>query len=342
MLSEVESRRFGRRVSRNTFESIDSQAVRAIQQARPDLAIVRFPSSELAHVHRLAMFGASPIVADTLVYYGCELASTIPRPLRNTALEFRRADSSRTDDLRGLVNLIFRDYRNHYVSNPTLDHEAILAGYVEWGLSFVSSRDRGVAWIVYLNDRPVAFANCSSDGDVFEGVLYGVHPEFAGQGIYGDLIAFTQAHAKEQQFRRMVVSTQIDNLAVQKAWVRQGFFLERPLNTVHLNLFLSDEHSLDELRERVTITSELCAQGGLAALVARVLARFGECVAQSGAHLASARVGDEVVVHVLLKLRDAVSGRLVASTRVHRADGELAFCGQATLVEPGVAGRPRS
>jgi acyl dehydratase/ribosomal protein S18 acetylase RimI-like enzyme len=376
IFSEVESRRFERKVVRFTVDSIDREVTSLLWNARPDLAIIRVPSGAIDQVHRLAMAGTAPIVADTLVHYGCDLATATPRPLKNGNLVFRRADASQTEEMRALVELIFKDYKNHYVSNPTLDRAAILAGYAEWGLSFLRTDGR-LAWIAYEGDRIAAFANCASEGDVFEGVLYGVHPDFGGRGLYGDLIAYTQAYAKEQGFRKMDVSTQIDNLAVQKAWVRAGFFLERPLNTIHLNLFLSDEYALDQHGEKITLSADLVEQFGavsgdrnpvhfedeaaraagftgriahgaiLNALVSRVL---GQNVPgpgtiylhQTGSYLKPAIVGDEIEVRLLVKHADPASGRLIASTRVYNSDGVMLFCGQAGILNPSYVARMRN
>src|SRR3546814_5792516 len=56
-------------------------------------------------------------------------------------------------------------------------------------------------------------------------------PEHAGGGLYGDLIRYTQARFRALGYRRMKVSTQVWNLAVQKVWSREGFSLVQAYDT---------------------------------------------------------------------------------------------------------------
>lgn len=366
--AELESRRFGRRVERFKFTTVDRDAVRAIRDAAPDLAIVRIDAAHVDQLHRLAMFGAVPIVADTLVYYGCDLTKADPRPLRND-LRFRRATPDDRPLLEELVGTVFAQYKNHYNANPTLDIADIRAGYNEWGVSFIDGAFESEAWLAYEGDAIAGFANCDTHGDTYRGVLYGVHPDFAGRGVYGDLIAYTMAHAKRTGLARMEVSTQIDNLAVQRSWVSQGMTLDEAVNTVHLNLFLSDDFFIEEHRETVTVDAttveQFAALSGdhnpvhfddeaaraagfegriahgviLNALISKVLATSVPgpgCIylSQTSTFLRPVPVGSDVTVHLLTKHHDPVTNRITVSTRVHDATGAMVFCGQAVVLGP--------
>jgi ribosomal protein S18 acetylase RimI-like enzyme len=252
----LESKRFGRKVERFTFDSIDTAAISALAAAAPDLAIVHVDCSDIDKVYQLGVFGATPIVADTLVSYGIDLDGRDARPLRNQ-LNFRVATTVDKPALDDLVQTVFNSYKNHYRANPTLTQRDILAGYVEWAASFLDGGNGREAWLACQGDSIVGFANCETRGGVYHGVLYGVHPKFGGRGIYGDLIAHTMAEASHRGLRRMEVSTQIDNMAVQASWVGQGMRLFKARNTVHLNLFLSDEYVLAEHSRAVVVTPEL-------------------------------------------------------------------------------------
>jgi acyl dehydratase len=123
-----------------------------------------------------------------------------------------------------------------------LDPEKILAGYVEWACGYLASaHPERTTWVARRQGKLVAFACCSRDsnGEDCEGVLYGVDPAHAGGGLYGDLIRFTQAEFRARGFRRMSVSTQVWNFAVQKVWAREGFFLCNAWDTYHVNSMLS-------------------------------------------------------------------------------------------------------
>lgn len=67
-----------------------------------------------------------------------------------------------------------------------------------------------------------------------EGVLFAVHPEAQGRGIYRALILEGMRWCMQQKVASMVVSTQITNIAVQKVWVRAGFEPSHAYYTFHV------------------------------------------------------------------------------------------------------------
>ena len=66
-----------------------------------------------------------------------------------------------------------------------------------------------------------------------EGVLNAVHPTFAGAGIYGQLINRSGQWCSDNSLQRMIISTQIDNLKVQRVWSNRGFHLYKSYYTLH-------------------------------------------------------------------------------------------------------------
>lgn len=239
--SPLDSARFGLRVfrgkgdglhEREFFESLVAEGV--------DVAIVRTPAGTGGWA-RLARYGLQPIHADTLVYYEVDLGTYEPRPLRNTDLVFAQARDADREALAHLVRTTFDGYVSHYHANPLFDPASILAGYMEWATGFIAADAPGrTTWVARRGETIVAFACCSHDeaGSQCEGVLYGVHPEHAGGGLYGDLIRHTQADFRARGFRRMAVSTQVWNYAVQKVWAREGYALARAYDTWHVNAML--------------------------------------------------------------------------------------------------------
>lgn len=254
--SEKESGRFNRLVLRAFADEINKDVIEPILERKPDLVILRTPTSQIPAIHMLSRTGINPLIADTLVYYYCDLKKLKISPLKNADIKFVKVDKGNRQTLIDLVGTIFHDYCNHYSSNPFLDAKDIWDAFVDWGQSFDGSDPTKMSWIAMKGDKPVAFCNCAVVKDEFEGVLYGVHPDFAGHGIYGDLVSFTQQHALDQGFERMFVSTQIQNLTVQKAWVKRGFYLERSVYTVHLNLFLSEKWNYGTHKETIQWTAK--------------------------------------------------------------------------------------
>jgi acyl dehydratase/GNAT superfamily N-acetyltransferase len=206
-----------------------------------DVAIVRTPAGT-GGWPRLARYGLQPIHADTLVYYDVDLGAYEPRALRNGDLVFSEARESDREVLAELVRTTFDGYVSHYHANPLFDPSKVLAGYIEWATGFIAADAPGrTTWVARRDGAIVAFACCSHDDATLqcEGVLYGVHPAHAGGGLYGDLIRQTQAAFRARGFRRMTVSTQVWNYAVQKVWSREGFALTHAFDTWHVNAMLS-------------------------------------------------------------------------------------------------------
>lgn len=139
-----------------------------------------------------------------------------------------------------MISVTFRDYVSHYRANPLFDPNKILAGYQQWAENHLTDPNCDL-WTARRGDRLAAFAACRNDlgRDESEGILYGVNPQDAGGGLYGDLIRYTQAQAKSRGLRVMKVSTQVGNFAVQKVWAREGFYLFEALDTFHVNALLS-------------------------------------------------------------------------------------------------------
>ncbi|ALN62942.1 acetyltransferase family protein [Lysobacter antibioticus] len=241
--SPLDSQRFGLRVFRGILKNVDERALlREMIEGSADIAIIRTPAGSAPQLHRLARYGMAPIHADTLVYYQASLADYAPKPLRNEDLVFSEATPDDKVELDALVATTFDGYVSHYHANPRLSPGAILAGYAEWASGYISREVAGkITWTARRKGRIVAFACCAFDeqAQVCEGVLYGVHPDHAGGGLYGDLIRHTQREFRDRGFVTMKVSTQIWNLAVQKVWAREGFALNFAYDTYHINAMLS-------------------------------------------------------------------------------------------------------
>ncbi|MBU1226752.1 MAG: GNAT family N-acetyltransferase [Actinobacteria bacterium] len=256
--SETESRRFGLRVVRTELEDLDPDEFQSvILEDRSDVVIGRIPAE---HQHQLALLdqiGFPWISADTLVYYYADLDRHEPRPPRNQDLEFTQATVESSELLESLVTEIFPDYTNHYYSNPYLDRTSILTGYVEWAVGYIGGPGaETTVWIASRQGTPVAFATCRYGPEESEGVLYGVRPQESGKGVYGDLIRFTLADSKARGLAKMKVSTQVQNFAVQAAWVRQGFVMRRAVATFHVNSMLTSSRVPVVAREVVVPGTE--------------------------------------------------------------------------------------
>jgi len=234
-LSPLEEERFGVRTVRvNELVAADLSEVLAFCRSHAvRMLIARCRAEDLGAAQACEEAGGR--LMDTLVYYGLDLARQSGSVLETTAA-IRLARAEEADELCAIAASAFQGYRGHYHADPRLDPAACDAAYTSWVRR--SLLDRSVADAVFaclVDGRVAGFAtmrrNSPEEG---EGVLFGVAPWAQGRGIYRDLIRRGVRWCQAEGCARMVVSTQVTNVAVQKVWVRQGFEPTHAHYTFHL------------------------------------------------------------------------------------------------------------
>jgi RimJ/RimL family protein N-acetyltransferase len=70
--------------------------------------------------------------------------------------------------------------------------------------------------------------------DHTEILLAGLVPAAQGRRLYGDLLLAVERAAGEAGRERLVISTQVQNVRVQRAWARFGMRPFAAVETVHL------------------------------------------------------------------------------------------------------------
>jgi hypothetical protein len=242
--SPVESSRFKYKIYRGNITNINEGLITGIiNNQQPDILILRLPVDFKREHYKLNNLGYPVLHCDTIVYYFCTLSSQKILPLRNN-LKFNLVTKQTQHLVDKLTDEIFMDYQSHYFSNPALNKNDIVRGYREWAQSFIHDNDDNkFSWYVTLNEEVVAFAMGSSlkDNSTCEGVFSGVKKEFAGKGIYTDIVRFLQNYFTNEGMKIMKVSTQIQNYSVQKTWINEGFRLKQAFDTYHINCFLSNK-----------------------------------------------------------------------------------------------------
>lgn len=249
MYSELDSKRFGYIIYRGLTNEVNPRQIMSMVLLNEiDIAILRFPSENIGQLTRLNDTGIPYLVTDTLVYYYLDLNIYLPKPMSNNDLSFVLTNDEHAGVIDQLTTKIFKDYRNHYCSNYLFQKDSILDGYKEWARNYITDMNKGrISWLVKKDNQLIGFATCSFLDNESEGVLYGVAPEASGAGIYSDMIKFTAMYFKKNGYTTMKVSTQVQNFAVQKVWLREGFVLRQSFNTVHLNSLMS--HSIYDKRK---------------------------------------------------------------------------------------------
>jgi predicted acetyltransferase len=239
--SELESKRFGLQVYRGILSDLDDNVVEKtanfIENNLVDVLILRVPADFQFQIYKLQNLGYPVIFADTLVYYIADLSQEIEKGLKNNDLSFEPCVDSDKDLIGDLVEEIFQNYTNHYFSNPLLPKKDILEGYKEWAKNFIQDDETNKkAWLIKKDNQCAGFVTCSIENDTGEVVLGGVKTFAKRGGIYSDLIRFSKNYFIKKNIKKVKVSTQVQNYAVQKVWSREGFYLNNAYVTLHLNI----------------------------------------------------------------------------------------------------------
>lgn len=240
--SPLDSARFRLEIWRGLVASDDVPRLwDDIVNVAADVAIFRVRADDIRAMTHFTGPRDALIHADTLVYYGRDLArGSIAAPARSLA-HYREARPDDNDALRAVTSRVFASYQNHYHANRLFAGDDILAGYAEWAASHTRPDGATKAWVATDNNAIVGFICCAFNepAGTAEIILNGVLPEHAGQGIYADLVRIAQGHFDSMGIRHISVSTQVGNYAVQRVWSREGLRLSHAYDTWHVNAMLT-------------------------------------------------------------------------------------------------------
>jgi len=233
---ESERARFGYRIARLNLDSLCEPAdaeriVRMCRSSDVEMLILRVPTEEISLVQALEALEFRSM--DCLVYYQCPVEDV--QSCQAFTVEIRDATGEDATAVAEIARLCFSDYPSHYHADARLDHNKVTEAYMDWAQR--SCADREVASCVYLPIVGGTIAgfitlrqNSPTEG---EGVLNAVHPGFAGAGIYGQLITRSKQWCRDNGMKKLIISTQISNLKVQRTWSNRGFHLYKSYYTLH-------------------------------------------------------------------------------------------------------------
>src|ERR1051326_930063 len=233
-LSAIDQERFGIATAKAMVNSV-ADADRAIDDARglgARMLIVRCPASELHAAQRLEERGCH--IMDVLVYYSRDLTKR-PLPEDVSEIGMYNATPKDADAVEAVARDSFKGYIGHYHADPRLDRAACDEVYTSWARRSVLSREVADNVLVAHEGGEVrGFAtlrlNSPEEG---EGVLFGVAPSSQGRGLYRAFMIRGMHWCIVKGATRMVVSTQVTNIAVQKVWTRLGFEPQKSYLTFH-------------------------------------------------------------------------------------------------------------
>ncbi|TCP39525.1 GNAT family N-acetyltransferase [Rhodovulum marinum] len=233
-LNDLETARFGIVAARVTDAQASPAEIEAAARDRGvQMLTARVDVGDLPRVHALEEAGYR--LMDTLVYYARGLDGVADRAPSPAGEILRPATAADAPAVGQVARAAFAGYLGHYHADPRLGAAAADAAYVEWAETSVQTvGPRRPALVALQADRVVGFLTLRRNSDTeIEIVLNAVHPEAQRQGLYGRLVEHGMAAGRAAGCTRVIVSTQINNVAVQKVWARQGFCMSHGLYTFH-------------------------------------------------------------------------------------------------------------
>jgi GNAT superfamily N-acetyltransferase len=233
-LSEIDRARFGVVTARDGHVTMDSlgAGLEFCRSRGVQLLIARCRTEDLGVAQEIEAAGGR--LMDTLVYYVRVIVKG-DLPENTCKVPIRPVRPAEGEAVRAIAREAFRGYRGHYHADPRLDPLRCDEAYQDWAQRSCTSRDVAGEVLVADDGALAGFAtlrlNEPSEG---EGVLFGVAPRAQGAGIYKAFMIEGMRWCRAQGAKRMVVSTQVTNLAVQKVWSRLGFEPSESFYTFHV------------------------------------------------------------------------------------------------------------
>ncbi|MEO8612581.1 MAG: GNAT family N-acetyltransferase [Chloroflexota bacterium] len=233
-LSAIDEERFGIQTAR--VESVTHDQLPAVDEFcrfnTVKFLIARCDAAELSTAQ--AMETQDFLLMDTLVYFARKIASA-PIPSTAEGISVRPVREDEAKSIGGLAARAFQDYGGHYHADSRLDRADCDAVYQSWAQR--SCESRAVAdgvLVAELDGKIVGFTTLKiRNPDEGEVPLYGVDPSIQGQGIGRALISGALRWFEAQNVAKMLISTQVTNVASQKVWVRLGFEPSHAYYTFH-------------------------------------------------------------------------------------------------------------
>lgn len=235
-LSPAESARFGHAVVRVDIGRCPvTEVADALAGTDGDVLIVRFDARRRDIAAILAADGRAVLPAGTLTYWEREVntpaGNQVDPGLAVAAIE--DMGPAGREVVESIVRDSFAAYPNHYAVNTLFAADLAEAGYVEWALSRLTD-ETGHVLVLSESEKPIGVATMSDKGSDLEIELAGLIADAQGRGAYGELLTGCVVLAGNLGKQRVIISTQADNVRVQRAWVRSGFKPFAAVETVHL------------------------------------------------------------------------------------------------------------
>jgi GNAT superfamily N-acetyltransferase len=231
--SEIDSDRFGVRVARAHIGADRlSEVLEFCAKQQIDLLVARCGTNDLESAQGMESKGF--LLMDTLLYYSFDLTKK-GIPEGECEVHVRRLQPGDEKEVPNVASAAFKGYTGHYHADRRLESSRCDEAYRSWAERSCGTSEAADEVLVAETDgKVVGFASLrlNSPHEV-EGLLFAVAPEAQGKGICGLFMVRSLQWCRDQGATRMVISTQVTNVSMQKVWCRTGFEPSHSYYTFH-------------------------------------------------------------------------------------------------------------
>jgi len=174
------------------------------------------------------------LLKGTLIYYKWRLDGIPPIDDRGRFI-VRAFKESDKEGLRDIALRSFSDYFGHYHADELLDDKHSTQVYVDWITNLCACQDDNSRLLVAkTNESLIGFISYRLNSPAeCEAVLGGVDPEYRHLGVFTSLFTHGMHWGISKNVEHIIVSTHLQNIAVQKILVRLGFEPKQAYYTFH-------------------------------------------------------------------------------------------------------------
>lgn len=232
--NETETQRFGIRCARVEDAQAPLAAVNAAAQSQ-DIAFlsVRVSTDDIERVQVLEEDGYR--LMDTIVYYHAPLSDQLVAPKTLEGIEIRAAKPQDAGGVGRVAAAAFLGFFGHFHADKRLSQSACDAVYVDWAVNSVTTQTPAPSMLVaQFSGQIIGFLFSRQSYDTCADItLNAVIPSMQGRGIYGALLDRAMQSMAAAGYQEVMISTQVNNIPVQRAWGKRGFRMQRSFYTLH-------------------------------------------------------------------------------------------------------------
>jgi ribosomal protein S18 acetylase RimI-like enzyme len=233
-ISDVDQERFGIKTARSIGLTKDQlpAVLDFCRKGKVVLLIARCNMKDLETAQSLEKEGF--LLMDTLVYYSFDLVKPPPVSTDPGVARIRILRPGEEEDVIRIAQEAFRGYLGHYHADKRLNKSQCDEAYVDWTRKACAARESENFLIAEIDGKIVGYGvqrmNNAEEGEYYLG---GIHPDFQGRRLYHSFLCKAREWFLSQGAKKMLISTQLQNIPVQKVLIRFGFEISKGYYTYH-------------------------------------------------------------------------------------------------------------